>query len=485
MKIQLLFFFVVCINFAGYAQEIAHPLLPSTWEIKSEELLGYVKELAGPEYQGRLTGSPGYRKASEFVADRFAQWGLKPACNGEWFQDFDRPYSMPLPGCTLSLNRGGQVVQYHYYDEFMPGTTTATGTITAEVFFAGYGITAPELGYDDYAGIDVKGKIILICPEAPVSPAVGAEKFLPWLEYSTHQYKMMNAIRHGAAGVLYHYGPLANTNNEYHENLLVTMVGNRVAEDLFAGNGKDYRQVVAGIGQSIKPESFSTGKTMTISNRSEYHPEGKGMNVVGVLPGSDPLLKDEIILIGGHLDHCGMCWEMCPGANDNASGISVVMGVAKALSQSGFRFKRTLVFMAIGAEEQGLIGAKVYVANPVFPLEKTIGFINLDCVGVGPNLYAGGGESFPGLFGPIDQANRSFVHRRLGSSLSGSVGRPRSDAAIFVSAGVPAISFSSYGGSGAYHTPADTPETIWAETLEDLATILTIALADLAVINQP
>jgi Zn-dependent M28 family amino/carboxypeptidase len=263
------------------------------------------------------------------------------------------------------------------------------------------------------------------------------------------------------------------------------MVGNRVAEDLFSGTGKNYQQVVGGIGKSIKPDSFSTGKTMTINNRSEYHPEGKGMNVIGVLPGADPVLKDEIILIGGHLDHCGMCWEMCPGANDNASGISVMLGVAKALTQSGFNFKRTLVFIATGAEEQGLIGATKYVEDPVFPLNNTIGFINLDCVGIGPNLHAGGGVSFPGLFGPIENANQNFVHRNLGSSVSGNAGRPRSDAAVFTKAGVPAISFSSYGGSGAYHTPADTPDTIWAETLEDLATILTIALADLAEINKP
>jgi hypothetical protein len=485
MKIRLLACFFICSSFFSYSQETAHPLLAATRDIKSRELMGYVEELAGPAYQGRLTGSPGYRKAAEFVADRFTQWGLAPACKGEWFQYFNQPYSFPLPGCTLTMGSGVQMLSYHYYDEFMPGATTSTGKVTAEVLFAGYGITAPELGYDDYAGIDAKGKIVLICPEAPLSPAVGAEKFLPWLDYSTHQYKMANAIKHGVAGVLYFYGPLANTNNDYHENLLITMIGSKVAADLFAGTGKNFQTVVAGISKELKPASFPTGKSMTIENYSEYHPEGIGMNVIGMLPGTDSLLKDEIILIGGHLDHCGMCYEMCPGAFDNASGVSVILGVAKALSQSGLKFKRTLVFMAIGAEEQGLIGSNKYVENPSFPLAKTIGFINLDCVGVGPSFHAGGGVSFPALFGAVESANRKYVHREMGSSPVGYSGRPRSDAAVFIKAGVPAISISSFGGSYGYHTPADTPATIWEETMEDLATILTLACADLAEIDLP
>jgi Iap family predicted aminopeptidase len=107
--------------------------------------------------------------------------------------------------------------------------------------------------------------------------------------------------------------------------------------------------------------------------------------------------------------------------------------------------------------------------------------INLDCVGIGPNLHAGGGENYPDLYRYINQANTNYVHRNLTTSLSSNLGRPRSDAAIFMQAGIPTVSFSSYGGSGAYHTPDDTPSTIWSETLEDVATMLTLAIADLAV----
>lgn len=476
----------MAIGQGAMSQTVQHPLLPATWNIKSEELLSYIVELASEKYQGRLTGSEGYRKSAEWVAGKMKEWGIQPALpDHNWYQEFKQPYVVVLPGCTLDMNlpvnsKDSVRVSYHYFDEFMPGSSSASGTVRAEVIFAGYGITAPELGYDDYSGINVKGKIVLMRPEAPLSPAVGAEKFLPWQPYSTHQYKMQNAIKHGALAVLYHYGPLANTNNDYHADLLVSMVGNRVVEDLFKGTGRIYGDVVNKITTDLKPQSFATGKAVTIKNVTEFHPEGIGMNVVGMIPGSDPELKNEVIIVGGHLDHCGMQWEMCPGANDNASGIAVMLGIAKALATSGVHFKRSILFIGLGAEEQGLVGSKTYTANPIFPVKKTYGFINMDCVGIGPNLHASVGVNYPDLYKAIDQANASYVHRNLTTSLATTIGRPRSDAAIFMQAGIPSVSFSSSGGTGAYHTPDDKPSTIWPETLQALASMLTLAVADLA-----
>ncbi|MDD4645192.1 MAG: DUF4910 domain-containing protein [Bacteroidales bacterium] len=472
----------------SFGQVQQNPLIPVTWNIKSEELFSFVSELAGEKYQGRLTGSDGYRKSAEWVAAQMAEWGVKPASETGWFQNFPQPYTSVFPGCSLVLSlpvkgKDSVNVSYHYYDEFMPGSSSASGEIRAEVVFAGYGISAPELGYDDYKGVDVKGKIVLMRPEAPVSPSAGPGQFNPWLVYSTHQYKMQNAINHGATGILYHYGPLANTNNEYHQELLVTLVGTRVVEDLFKGTGRVYQGLVDKISADLKPQSFNTGKIVTIKNVTEHHADGKGMNVMGLISGTDPILKDEVIIIGGHLDHCGMNWELCPGANDNASGIAVMMGVAKALATSGIHFKRSILFIGLGAEEQGLVGSGTYVKNPVFPLDKTVGYINLDCVGVGPNLHLGGGLNYPDLGNVIDRANSSYVHRNLTSSKSNNLGRPRTDAAIFIQAGVPSVSISSYGGPGGYHTPADNLSTIWPETLEDLATILTLALGDLAQVS--
>jgi hypothetical protein len=482
MKRILFIYFVLLAGLSATAQEKTNPLLPATRNISSEQLLGYVGELASDRYQGRLCGSEGYRLAAEWLADRMKEWGIEPAMpDGTWFQKFKQPWVDVLPGCYLTLHipaSGSDTIDrpYHYYNEFMPGSTSGSGTLRAGVFFAGYGISAPELGYDDYAGVDVRGKIVLIRPEAPVSPSVGADKFGPWLTYSTHQYKMRNAIRHGVAGILYQYGPLANTNCDYHPGLLLTMISPAVAEDLFKGTGYHYDEVVKQIIGELRPHSFDTGKTVTIHNETVYHPDGVGMNVIGMIPGTDPVLKNEVVMI----DHCGRDWEVCPGANDNASGIAAMMGVARAIATSGKKFARTIVFMGIGAEEQGLVGSQTYAAHPVFPVGKTIGFINMDCVGVGGDLHAAGGDNYPDLFKAIRDANDQYVHRNLSSSRSENLGRPRSDAVVMMQAGIPTVSFSSSGGSGAYHTPGDVPATIWPETIEDLSTMLTLALANLA-----
>jgi len=149
-------------------------LLPATWNIKSEELLGYVTELAGDKYQGRLTGSEGYRQSAEWVAGKMAEWAILPASPEKgWFQEFRQPYVTVFSGCSLTLHlpvnaRDSINISYHYFDEYMPGSSSGSGTVRAEVVFAGYGISAPELGYDDYSGIRVKGKIVLMRPEAPI-----------------------------------------------------------------------------------------------------------------------------------------------------------------------------------------------------------------------------------------------------------------------------------------------------------------------------
>ncbi len=480
MKKIALFTILALLGSGVWAQDQDHSLLQCAQQLEATDLLKIVEELASPAYEGRLTGSPGFRKAAEYLAGEFESIGLQPFSPDGYFQEFTIPYTEVFPGCSLTLKRGGGEKSYRYYDQFMPGSTSASGTLTAEVVFAGFGITAPELGYDDYAGIDVRGKIVLIRPEAPLSPSVGEAAFQPWLIYSTHQYKMKNALDHGVAGILYHYGPLANTNNDYHEGLLLSMVGNQVVADLFEGTDREYGLVVDGITTNLKPSSFPLNKSVTIHNKTKHHPAGRGMNVIGILPGSDPVLAKEAILIGGHLDHCGMCWELCPGANDNASGIAVVLGVARALATSGHIFDRTLIFMGIGGEESGLVGSKQYAANPVWPLDQTIGYLNLDCVGVGPNFHASGGLSYPELFRPIKEANDQFFGKELRASIMSHAGRPRTDAAVINRTGVPSLSFSSYGGSGGYHTPADSLSTIWPETLRSLAAILTVAVGELA-----
>lgn len=464
------------------------PLLKAMHSISSHDLLEYVKIQCDEKYQGRLTGTSEYQACAEWLSGEFGKWGIEPAGeNGTWFQWFKVPYTIVDTDCSVTLHlpvkQGDQVLKsYKYVSEFMPGSTSGSGEITAEVVYAGYGITAPELGYDDYEGIDVRGKIILIEREAPVSPGAGEEKFRQWYEYTFHQYKLINAVKHGAAGMLYNYGPIANPNNAYNEKFIYVHVGDSVTRDLCAGTGHDHAEVVKSIGSELKPRSFSTGKRVTIKMSTTHFPQGKGCNVIGLIRGIDPELSKEAIIIGAHLDHLGKCYEILPGANDNASAIAVMMGIARSLAENKIPLKRSLMFIAFGSEEQALLGSKAYLKDPVLPIEKSI-LLNMDGVGIGTSISATAGMDFKNIWVFIDSANIKYIHRTLIPNSFPNLGRPRLDASIFLSAGVPSISFSTFGSTNYYHVPQDDISIIKPEIMEDLAQLLLISVVEMA--NSP
>jgi hypothetical protein len=489
-KISLLIL-IILLAIPATSQKISEEnLLDAMHSITSEDLFDFVKVQCDDKFQGRLTGTPEYQACAEWLAGKFKEWGITPAGdNGTWFQWYNIPYTLVLPDCALSLliqaKNGATIVKnYKYITEYMPGSTSGNGEVTGEVIYAGYGITAPELGYDDYSGIDVRGKIILIEREAPVDPSAGAEKFNPWYEYSFHQYKMANAIKHGAAGMIYNYGPIANPNNDYSDNFIYVHVGDSVVRDIFSGTGLKHNAVVGKIKSELKPQSFKTGKTVTIRMSTMHIPDGRGSNVIGMIKGSDPELSNETIIIGAHLDGLGKCNEIIPGANDNASAVAVMMGVAKALKQSKIELKRSVMFIAFGSEEQAIMGSKAYLDNPVMPLGKSV-LLNMDGVGIGNSIGANAGKDFPVLWSYINESNRSYVHRRLVTNSFPNLGRPRLDAARFLKAGVPSLSFYTFGSINYYHVPMDNLDIIKPEIMEDLSQLLFMAVVKMAESSDP
>ena len=491
-KIKIIFITLLLVSLAwpqvGQSQSSSQAkessLLQVVHSISSHTLLQYIQELCSEKYGGRLTGTEGYNQAARWCAELFKKWGLKPAGdNGTYFQAFPIAYTLVFPPCEVIMHipfKGATIKKYyHYFDEFIPGSTSASGEITAEVVYVGYGVTAPELGYDDYQGVDVKGKIVMMEREVPVSPDK-KDLFLKWRPYSFHQYKLENAVAHGAKGMLYNYGPIANPNNSYREGFIYSHVGSTVVNDVFAGTGRSHQEMVAKIKKELKPQSFPTGKIFTIKNKTEHHPEGTGYNVIALLEGSDPQLKNEIIIVGGHLDHLGYCYTMIPGANDNASAVAVTLGLAEALTKSPVKLKRSVLFILFGSEEQGVVGSDYYCQHPVFPLEKTLAFINMDGVGCGDKLRALAAENYPKFWSFFQKANDSYIHREIRTSYFANLARPRLDAARFMWKGVPTISWSAFGAPSYYHNPKDDIETITPEIMEDLAQILFLAIVDLA-----
>jgi hypothetical protein len=457
--------------------------------ISSHTLLDYVKEMADPKYKGRLTGTAEYDASAKWTADLLAGWKIKPAGDkGTFYQKFPNPYTLVFPGASLSLDvklPNGDTVKrpYVFEEEYFPGSTSDSGTITAEVVYVGYGATAPELGYDDYAGIDVKGKLVMMEPEAPVTADRDPELFKKWRPYSFHDYKVQNAAKHGAAGLVYNYF-IVNPNCAFVKGFGWAAVSRAVWDDVFAGTGKKRDEVVKQIRSTLKPASFATGKVMTMKNVTEHHPDGIGSNVVGYIEGTDPVLKQEAIVIGAHLDHLGMNPVLMPGANDNASAVAVMLTVAEALTRSGIPFKRSIVFVAFGAEEQGVKGSEFYVAHPFMPNEKTKAMLNLESVGRGESISAGSGRNFPQLWEVIDRLNKKYIHRPVSASANSNLARPRQDAAHFLWANVPTISFGTGGGKplpyASYHTTKDAMEIITPEIMEDLARLVFLTTVELA-----
>ena len=481
-------FFVYLLPFTLTGQDQTS-LLKQFHQISEREIYGWVEKLCDPEYKGRLTGTPQYLDVANWIAGMLNEWGVAPgAPDGTYLQWFDRPWVEVQNTGELKLllpQKNGETIIKHYSfpGDAVVGMATGSGEITAEVVFAGYGITAPELGYDDYKNIDVNGKIVLINRDVPYKDPSNPE-YSKWVKYCYHIEKLQNAVRHGARGLLYIDGNSANPNIAYDPSIIVFGIGPTVTADIFAVCNKDMNEIFAGIDKSFKPASFNTGVTMSLKAISSYHPTGKGCSVIGMIPGTNPELKEESVIVGGHLDGVGFIGDIVfHGAWDNATGIADMLAAAKALGLSGIKPERTIIFIFTGGEEVGLLGSKEYVKNPTLPLDRVVCYINLDMVGNGTGIGIANGNSYPELLECFQSANSEYIHRPFSSSEKQPFyGRPRSDTGPFDEAGVKTMSVYVSGAykQGFYHLPDDKPETITTEVMEDVAKMLYIGLLRMA-----
>jgi len=455
--------------------------------VTAEDLFGFVETLSSEKYAGRLTGHPGFDQSAVWVIDLLESWGIQGLGDeGTFLQKFPHPYTDVKEGCELLMHLnnsgGGEVRNYEYVEEYIPGSTSGNGSKTAEVVYVGYGITAPELGYDDYADVDVRGKIVLYDKEVPVNTS--HEDFLKWRPYSFHQYKLHNAVKHGAVGMLYNYH-IANPNNDYSEHFVYSHVGKVVVAEIFKNTGKEHQDLIRNIAKNLKPESFNTGKRFTINNITEHHANGVGANVIGFIEGIDPILKDEYILIGGHLDHLGKCYTTMPGANDNASAVAVTMGVAKALARSGLKLKRSVVFILFGAEEAAIEGSQLFLKHPTMgSLNKIVAYLNMDGVGIGSRVSVQFAGNYPTFYSFLEKNNQKYGITQLSGGTSTNLGRPRLDAAFFDWYGLPVLSIAT-GGSAEdfanyrYHTPYDNINNINGKIMLDLSELLLLSIVEM------
>ena len=289
-KTAVLSFLIIIPFISVHAQDDAN-LLKSLSSISANSIMNFDKELSSTKFAGRFTGTKGYDLAAEWIINLFKKWGIKPAGDKKtYLQKFPNPYTIVLDAGGLVLNNpdgSSSPRDYKYEEEYYPGATSDKGEITAEVVYVGYGITAPELNYDDYKGIDVKGKLVFMNPEIPVNTD-NPELFKKWRPYSFHYYKIKNAAAHGAAGVIYNYH-IVNPNCAFVKGLLKVNISKTVSDDIFKGTGKKLDDLLKQIRKDLQPASFNTKKIMTVKCNTKHYPDGMGSNVIGVINGNDPV----------------------------------------------------------------------------------------------------------------------------------------------------------------------------------------------------
>ena len=467
----------------AYPQDHEKAILSTFHSISSHDLLDYATELSSEKYHGRLSGSPGYEAVANWVAGQLKQSGLKPGMSdGTFFQWFPNAYSEVLTPGSITLLEGNynQPKEYKFPKDYFPGSISASGMVSGELVYVGFGISAPELNYDDYKNIDVKGKILLMQTGVPYTGNDSTQ--LKWEPYSYHRYKFKRAKELGAAGLLY-IGKIANPNTSYLEGFVYAHISDSIAEELFAGTGQKYAETHAAIVKASQSNSFPLNKKVQISASTKYFPDSRSCNVVAMIEGSDPILKNEAIIIGAHLDAVGSPGCLFPGALDNASGSADILAAAKALASSEVKPARTIIFVFFGGEECGLYGSKKCVESPVWPKEKVICMINLDMVGNGTGFQLANGKSFPEILTHFTEANDKYIHRDfISSEVRINFGRPRTDGAIFEKEGYKTLSLYTSGSVKPvyYHAPLDNTDALTPEIMEDAAKLLYLSVLELA-----
>ncbi len=448
--------------------------------ISPAEAYEIVKNLASPEYAGRLTGHPGYTAAAEWAARKLQAWGLKPISGRDgYLQPYASPYTViDKAEMSVFLPEGkaeaGQAPAYKETKlapekDFLPLLYSDSADRTAETVFAGWGISAPDLGYDDYAGLDVRGKFILCFRGTP-------DDDRKWQVHDEHRTRMRAARDKGALGLIYIYPEVqSNPNGDRLEGFTPAEISEKVCDAILKGTGSTAADLKKALTTWKRPVSFPLPVKIRLSVAARYFPQAVGSNVVGYIEGSDPKLRRECIVIGGHFDHTGAHMGLLfPGADDNASGSATSMEAGKALAALTRKPKRSVVIALFGGEELGLQGSTWFADHVPGPFDKVVGMLNFDMTGEGDGLWGAVGAEPDAFRKAIEAADRSVkVLRGLGT-ISG-VGVRGSDFAPFFLKGIPAASFGSNGPHLAYHGTGDTIYRINPDIMADAAKLAFLA----------
>jgi hypothetical protein len=457
------------------AGQLVQPVRQRITELSSARYMKDVTFLASDEMKGRGAGTPELDRAADYIAEQFRQAGLKPAGeNGTYFQPFEVTTGAEL-GAKNELVVGGAALKIN--DDFVPIMISNTAEFDGPVVFAGYGISAPELKYDDYTGIDVKDKVVVVLRHEPQED--DANSTFDGKNFTRHApfvAKAINARLHGAKAIIFLSDPLhrdeevgpATRRIEFTDMGIPAIHSERAAFDrLFRSAGKDLRTIQTEIDKDLQPRSFDLPGTRVRVATEVTRNRKTVRNVIGALEGSDPVLKNEWVVVGAHYDHLGLgerdsltpsqIGQVHHGADDNASGTAGVIELARLAANDDREWKRSALFMAFAAEEIGLLGSAHFVNNPTVPLESITAMVNLDMIGRVSNnrVFVGGVGTSPKYQPMLEEINKA-TGLQLDYSDSG---YGASDHTSFNAKKIPVLFFFS-GLHTDYHKPSDTADKI-------------------------
>ena len=485
-------FLVVCLAFVFLNVSSSIPQADPT------RYLDDVKSLTTPEMEGRGDGSKGLTRAEHLIEKRYKELRLEPA----GVHGYAQPFSV-ITGARLKsdnhikVETAGAKKDLRISEDFVPFSFSSSGEVDGPLVFAGYGVTAEEFHYDDYANLDVKDKVVVILRYEPSGFA----------EKSSHQgltqhsqliTKAINARNHGAKAVVLVNGKLGDNEEDLltrfgsvsgpeNVGIIFVHVKNAVAESWLQSAGKALKDVQEQINASTRPASFAFPDTLRLSLHIDIETTRATVNnVLAWLPGQ----SDDYVIIGAHYDHLGrgnfdslapsQIGQIHPGADDNASGTAGVLELARMLAPQRGQLKRGILFMNFAGEELGLLGSAEWVREPTRPLAKAVAMINMDMIGriKDDKVYIGGvgtGSTFKPI---LEQAQKDSPFKIEYSA----GGYASSDHTSFVTKKIPVLFFFS-GLHADYHKPSDTWDKINAPSAVRLLDMISSVAVQLA--NAP
>jgi len=473
--LAVLIAFSAAYSYRGVAAQPARPASALIAELSPARYMNDVAYLASDAMKGRGDGSPELDQAADFIAEQFRQAGLRPAGdNGTYFQGFEITTGARI-GAGNVLQIGGTALKIN--DDFVPIVFSNTAEFEGPLVFAGYGITAPEFHYDDYAALDAHDKIVVVLMHEPQER--DPKSVFAGTNLTTHASftnKAINAKLHGAKGIVFitdanhekdEIGPATSQEDFADMGIPAVHAKRDIVMKAFKDRGRDLASLQKAIDTDLKPQSLELPglrariATQIIRTRKTIR------NVIGALPGSDPALKDEWIVVGAHYDHLGLgnrnslapsqIGQVHHGADDNASGTAGVMELSRLAAKNRSEWNRSVLFMAFTGEEIGALGSSYFVNHPTVPLKNIDAMLNMDMIGrlTNDRLFIGGIGTSPNLKSTVEALNAttgfelSFTNSGYGAS----------DHLSFNVKKIPVLFFFS-GLHTDYHKPSDTADKI-------------------------